>query len=44
MANITLVEPETFSGDRDFILNYRLAGKEIQSGLLLFEGEDEKIL
>jgi len=41
VANITLAEPETFSGDRDFILNYRLAGDEIQSGLLLFEDEDE---
>ena len=43
VAKIALAEPETFSGDRDFILNYRLAGEEIQSGLLLFEGEDEKI-
>ena len=34
---------ETFSGDRDFILNYRLVREEIQSGLLLFEGQDEKI-
>jgi len=42
VAKIALAEPETFSGDRDFILNYRLAGEEIQSGLLLFEGEDEK--
>jgi len=38
VANITLAEPETFSGDRDFILNYRLAGDEIQSDLLLIEG------
>ena len=41
MARITLANPETFGGDRDFILNYRLASQEIQSGLLLYEGEDE---
>jgi Ca-activated chloride channel family protein len=28
-------------GDRDFILRYRLQGQQIQSGLLLHEGEDE---
>lgn len=27
-------------GDRDFILRYALRGKEVQSGLLLHEGED----
>ncbi len=41
VANISLAETGGFGGDRDFILNYRLAGAEIQSGLLLFEGEDE---
>jgi Ca-activated chloride channel family protein len=41
VAKIALAEPERFNGDRDFILNYRLTGEEIQSGLLLFEGEDE---
>jgi len=41
VAKIALADPETFSGDRDFILNYRLVGEEIQSGLLLFEGQDE---
>ena len=29
------------TGNRDFILDYRLAGKEIQSGLLVFEGSTE---
>lgn len=42
VAKIVLAEPETFGGDRDFVVNYRLAGREIQSGLLLFEGADEK--
>jgi Ca-activated chloride channel family protein len=29
-------------GNRDFILHYRLAGDQIESGLLLYEGEKEK--
>jgi Ca-activated chloride channel family protein len=41
IAKISLTEAGGFGGDRDFILNYRLAGAEIQSGLLLLEGEDE---
>ena len=41
VAKIALADPETFSGDRDFILNYRLGGNGIQSGLLLFEGQEE---
>jgi Ca-activated chloride channel family protein len=41
VARVILAENSTFGGDRDFILNYRLAGEEIQSGLLLLEGEDE---
>ena len=27
--------------NRDFILNYRLAGEQIESGIMLYEGEDE---
>lgn len=41
VAIVALRNAEHFSGDRDFILKFRLAGKEIQSGLMLFEGEDE---
>ena len=41
VAAVGLRDPENFSGDRDFILNFRLAGKVIQSGLMLFEGPDE---
>ena len=41
VAAVGLRDPENFSGDRDFILNFRLAGKVIQSGLMLFEGQDE---
>ncbi len=32
---------ETNGGNRDYILQYRLAGDEVESGLLLYQGEDE---
>jgi len=41
VADISLENPEDFGGNRDYILKYRLAGEEIESGLLLYEGEDE---
>jgi Ca-activated chloride channel family protein len=41
MAQVELPESEKYSGNKDFILNYRLAGKAIQSGLMLYEGKDE---
>lgn len=41
VGSIALIDPETFSGNRDYILKYRLAGKEIQSGLMLYEGKEE---
>lgn len=40
-ARIELAPAETHGGNRDFILNYRLAGDRIHSGLLLHEGEKE---
>lgn len=40
-AQITLAHPEEFAGDRDFILNYRLTGEKISSGLMLYRGETE---
>lgn len=40
-ARLTLDEANAFQGNRDFILNYRLKGKQISSGLLLFQGEEE---
>jgi len=39
---IELDRSERSGGNRDFILNYELAGEEISSGLLLYEHEDEK--
>jgi len=41
MAQVRLADPADFGGDRDYILRFRLAGQEIQSGLSLYEGEDE---
>jgi hypothetical protein len=38
------IEPdgsETYGGNRDFVLEYQLQGKQIQTGMLLFEGEKE---
>ena len=40
-AEITLADSERLSGNRDVILRYRLAGAEIASGLLLYQGRDE---
>ncbi len=40
-ADIHLDEAEKFGGNRDFILRYCLAGGNIESGLLLYEGEKE---
>lgn len=37
----SLAKGEAFGGNRDFILKYRLTGKEIQSGLMLYQGEKE---
>jgi Ca-activated chloride channel family protein len=38
---VALDHSERFSGNRDFILRYRLAGEEVSSGLLLYEGPEE---
>lgn len=40
-ALVELPDSEKYSGNKDFILNYRLAGKAIQSGLMLYEGKEE---
>ena len=41
IAEISLDEPDALQGNRDFVLRYRLAGNQIASGLLLFQGEGE---
>src|SRR5690349_5811923 len=40
-SEITLNESDRLAGNRDFILRYRLAGEEITSGLLLYQGQNE---
>jgi Ca-activated chloride channel family protein len=41
VANLVLDDSNPFQGNRDFVLRYRLAGEQIASGLLLFQGQDE---
>src|ERR1043165_5867489 len=41
VAQLTLDDSKPFAGNRDFIVRYRLAGDQIASGLLLFQGTDE---
>ena len=38
---LSLAENQDKTGNRDFVLRYRLTGGHIESGLLLSEGEDE---
>jgi Ca-activated chloride channel family protein len=39
-AEMTLADAERLSGNRDFILRYRLSGQKIGAGLLLYQGRD----
>jgi Ca-activated chloride channel homolog len=41
IAQLTLDDSDPFQGNRDFVLRYRLAGEQITSGLLLYQGEEE---
>jgi Ca-activated chloride channel family protein len=41
-ASATLSNEERFAGNRDLILEYRLTGDRIQSGLLLSDDQDER--
>lgn len=40
-AQITLADSKDFAGNRDYILEYKLTGQEMQTGLMLHTGEDE---
>lgn len=40
-ARITLSNPGDYAGNRDFILDYKLNGEEVDCGLMLNQGEDE---
>jgi Ca-activated chloride channel family protein len=39
-ASVKLAKGETSGGNRDYIVRYRLAGNQVQSGLLLYESEN----
>jgi Ca-activated chloride channel family protein len=41
IAQMTLDDADPFQGNRDFVLRYRLAGDNIASGLILYQGVDE---
>ncbi|MBN2620028.1 VWA domain-containing protein [candidate division WOR-3 bacterium] len=41
VAELSLIKQKGNSGNRDFILNYTLQGKKIESGILLYPGEKE---
>jgi Ca-activated chloride channel family protein len=41
LVAVALDESELHGGNRDFVLSYQLAGGAVQSGLMLFEDEDE---
>ncbi len=41
-ANVRLDSAERRSGNKDFVLEYKLAGNKIETGLLLYEHGDEK--
>jgi Ca-activated chloride channel family protein len=40
-AEVTVADSDRWSGNRDFILRYRLAGPQIASGVLLYQGRNE---
>ena len=41
VARLTLDGADRFQGNRDFVMHYRLAGDQIASGLILYQGENE---
>lgn len=41
IAQLRLGDEDPFPGNRDFVLRYRLAGEQITSGLILYQGQDE---
>jgi Ca-activated chloride channel family protein len=41
IAQLVMDDSDPLQGNRDFVLRYRLAGEQIASGLLLYQGQDE---
>lgn len=42
-AHVTLADPNDFAGNRDFVLDYKLTGEMIQTGLLMDSNENENV-
>ncbi|MCM1261944.1 MAG: VIT and VWA domain-containing protein [Butyrivibrio sp.] len=42
-AHVTLEDSSDYAGNRDFILDYKLMGEEIGTGLMVDKGEDENV-
>ncbi|MCM1049603.1 MAG: VIT and VWA domain-containing protein [Clostridiales bacterium] len=42
-AHVTLADSSDYAGNRDFILDYKLTGEEIGTGLMVDKGEDENV-
>lgn len=40
-VRINLKDTDRYRGDKDFILRYRLKGQQVETGVMLYEGEDE---
>ena len=40
-AHVSLAEPSDYAGNRDFILDYKLTGEQINTGLITNQGENE---
>lgn len=40
-AKVTLTNSDEFAGNRDYILNYKMTGERVNSGLMLNSGEEE---
>ena len=41
IAELSLDEADAFQANRDFILRYRLAGEQLNSGIILYRGQNE---
>lgn len=41
VALISLANKDEYAGNRDFILDYKMTGKDVQCGLMLYEGDKE---
>jgi len=42
-AQVSLADPNDYAGNRDFVLDYKLTGEAIQTGLLMDSNENENV-